>query len=65
VIKAVFFDLYNTLVDFDPPKEETEAKILKELGINVTPEALLRPIIAADDLKRRGLSRPGSSSPES
>jgi putative hydrolase of the HAD superfamily len=49
VIKAVFFDLYNTLVGFDPPKEETEAKILKELGVEVTPEALLRPINAADD----------------
>jgi len=49
VIKAVFFDLYNTLVSFDPPREETEAKILKELGVEVTPEALLRPITAADD----------------
>jgi putative hydrolase of the HAD superfamily len=49
VIKAVFFDLYNTLVGFDPPREETEAKILKELGVEVTPEALLRPIAAADD----------------
>jgi putative hydrolase of the HAD superfamily len=49
LIKAVFFDLYNTLVGFDPPREETEAKILKELGVEVTPEALLRPIAAADD----------------
>jgi putative hydrolase of the HAD superfamily len=49
VIKAVFFDLYNTLVGFDPPREETEANILKELGVEVTPEALLRPIAAADD----------------
>jgi putative hydrolase of the HAD superfamily len=49
VIKAVFFDLYNTLVGFDPPREETQAKILKELGIEVTPESLLRPILAADD----------------
>jgi putative hydrolase of the HAD superfamily len=49
VIKAVFFDLYNTLVGFDPPREETEAKILKELGVEVAPEALLRPITAADD----------------
>jgi putative hydrolase of the HAD superfamily len=49
VIKAVFFDLYNTLVGYDPPKEETQARILKELGVEVTPQSLLRPIMAADD----------------
>jgi putative hydrolase of the HAD superfamily len=49
VIKAVFFDLYNTLVGYDPPREETEAKILNELGVKVTPQSLLRPIMAADD----------------
>jgi len=49
VIKAVFFDLYNTLVGYDPPKEETEARILKELGVEVTPQSLLRPIMTADD----------------
>jgi putative hydrolase of the HAD superfamily len=49
VIKAVFFDLYNTLVGYDPPREETQARILKELGVEVTPEALLRPIMAADE----------------
>jgi putative hydrolase of the HAD superfamily len=49
MIKAVFFDLYNTLVGFDPPREETEAKILKELGVEVDPRSLLLPIAAADD----------------
>lgn len=49
MIKAVFFDLYNTLVGYDPPREETQARILKELGVEVTPEALLRPIMAADE----------------
>lgn len=49
MIKAVFFDLYNTLVGYDPPREETQARILKELGVEVTPEVLLRPIMAADD----------------
>jgi len=49
LIKAVFFDLYNTLVGFDPPREETEAKILKELGVEVDPRSLLRPISSADD----------------
>jgi putative hydrolase of the HAD superfamily len=49
MIKAVFFDLYNTLVTYDPPREEIEAKILKDFGIEVTPEALRRPILTADD----------------
>jgi putative hydrolase of the HAD superfamily len=49
VIKAVFFDLYNTLVGYDPPREETQARILKELGVEATPQSLLRPIMAADE----------------
>jgi putative hydrolase of the HAD superfamily len=49
VIKAVFFDLYNTLAGYDPPREETQARILNELGVEVTPQSLLRPIMAADD----------------
>jgi putative hydrolase of the HAD superfamily len=49
VIKAVFFDLYNTLVTYDPPREVIESRILKDFGIEVSPEALLRPILTADD----------------
>lgn len=49
MIKAVFFDFYNTLVGYDPPREETQARVLKEFGIEVSPEALRRPIMLADD----------------
>jgi len=49
MIKAVFFDFYNTLVDYDPPREETQSKVLGELGIKVNPKALRRPIMVADD----------------
>ena len=49
MIKAVFFDLYNTLVGFDPPREEIQARVLKDFGIEVSPQALLRPIMTADD----------------
>ena len=31
--EAVFFDLYHTLVRFEPPHEELEAKALKDFGI--------------------------------
>lgn len=48
MIKAVFFDLYNTLVGYDPPREEIHARVLKDFGIKVSPEALLRPVMAAD-----------------
>jgi len=49
MIKAVFFDLYQTLICYDPPQEETLAKVLSELGIDITPKALRLPIVAADE----------------
>jgi putative hydrolase of the HAD superfamily len=49
MIKAVFFDLYHTLVTYDPPQEELEARALKELGVDVPPSALSGPIVAADE----------------
>jgi len=49
MIKAVFFDLYHTLVTYDPPQEELEARALKELGVDVQPSALRGPIVTADE----------------
>ncbi len=49
MIKAVFFDLYNTLVGYDPPREEIEARILKEFGIEMSPEAFCYPLVIADE----------------
>ena len=49
MIKAVFFDFFNTLVGYDPPREQIEANILREMGIDTDPESLLRPILAADE----------------
>jgi putative hydrolase of the HAD superfamily len=57
MIKAVFFDYYNTLVDYDPPREVTEARVLGELGIEVEPEAMLRPLMVADDFLSKEHSR--------
>jgi len=56
MIKAVFFD-YNTLVDYDPPRQVTEAKMLGEMGVEVKPEALLRPLMVADDFLSQEHSR--------
>ena len=57
MIKAVFFDFYNTLVDYYPPREETHSRLLGELGIEISPQALLRPIMVADDFLSREHSR--------
>jgi len=48
VIKAIFFDLYQTLAGYDPPREEIEASILKDNGITIKPEALQVPFSIAD-----------------
>lgn len=62
MIKAVFFDLYQTLVHYQPSQEELEAKALQSLGFNVTAEALLHPILTANEyiyeqIARRPLSQ--------
>ena len=49
MIKAVFFDLYQTLVCYDPPREEIQSKVLSDFGIELKPEALLHPIAIADE----------------
>ena len=49
MIKAVFFDLYHTLIHYDPPQEELVAKALKDFGINMDAEVFRLPIVAADD----------------
>jgi HAD superfamily hydrolase (TIGR01662 family) len=57
MIKAAFFDFYYTLVDYDPPREVSQARVLGELGIEVKPEALLRPLMVADDFLFKEHSR--------
>jgi len=49
VIKAVFFDFYNTLVGYDPPQEILEARALRDFGIDVSPEVFRRPLLVANE----------------
>jgi putative hydrolase of the HAD superfamily len=49
MIKAVFFDLYFTLVGYEPSQEEIEAALLHNFGIDVSPEALRRPLAVANE----------------
>lgn len=57
VIKAVFFDFYNTLVGYDPPQEVLEARVLKDFGIEVKPEVFRRPLLIADEFIYREHAR--------
>ena len=49
MIKAVFFDMYNTLICYNPPREESQAIALKKFGLDFLPEQLSAPIVAADE----------------
>ena len=57
MIKAVFFDFYNTLARFDPPREEIQARACGEFGIRVTPEGVTRGYALADDYMAREVAK--------
>lgn len=48
MIKAVFFDWFNTLAHYYPPREELERQTLSELGFNVSPQVINRGFYLAD-----------------
>jgi HAD superfamily hydrolase (TIGR01549 family) len=49
MIKAIFFDLYNTLVRFWPPLEEIQQTACLAEGIEITQEQITRGYALADD----------------
>jgi len=48
VIKAIFFDWFNTLARYEPPREELHTRALREFGIEVSPEEILPGVLEAD-----------------
>jgi HAD superfamily hydrolase (TIGR01509 family) len=48
VIKAIFFDWFNTLAHYYPPREELERQTLHELGFAVSPQVISRGLYLAD-----------------
>jgi HAD superfamily hydrolase (TIGR01549 family) len=48
MIKAVFFDFFNTLAYFEPPRENTYADIAAQLGVKVTPARIAAALPEAD-----------------
>lgn len=57
MIKAVFFDLFQTLVRYDPPREELVVQVLRDLGIDRDPDIFCGPLIAADEFMYGEISR--------
>lgn len=55
--KAVFFDLYNTLVHFDPPPEVQQAQACRELGLMTEPESFRRAFPTAAEFLIKENSR--------
>jgi len=47
MIKAVFFDLYRTLVHYDPPPEVQQAQACREFGLVTEPESFRRAFLTA------------------
>lgn len=49
IIKAIFFDWFNTLARYEPPREELHKQACQEFGIEVSSEAALRGLLVADN----------------
>jgi HAD superfamily hydrolase (TIGR01549 family) len=48
VIKAIFFDWFNTLARYDPPREELQSQALREFGIKAAVEKVRQGLAAGD-----------------
>lgn len=48
MIKAVFFDWFNTLARYEPPREVLQSQTLQEFGIKVSSEKLRHALWVAD-----------------
>jgi putative hydrolase of the HAD superfamily len=57
MIKAVFFDFYNTLATHHPPREEAWVNACREMGIEIEAKALFDSLPAADMYWRNEDSR--------
>ncbi len=48
MIKAVFFDFFNTLANYHPPREQLQAAACREFGIEVETQAVRQALFAGD-----------------
>lgn len=50
MFKAVFFDWFNTLAHYYPPREELQSQAIQEFGFNVSAEKVKPALLDADKL---------------
>jgi len=50
LFKAVFFDWFNTLAVYYPPREELQSQAIREFGFNVSAEQVKPALLYADKL---------------
>ena len=50
MIKAVFFDWFNTLAKYSPPREELQSRVLGEFGFDIAADKLITAMQKADKL---------------
>ena len=48
MIKAIFFDWFNTLAHFEPPRHQLYRQALREFGIELPPQKIIRGILITD-----------------
>ncbi len=48
MIKAVFFDWFDTLAHFEPPRQELYSQAFRQFSIELSPKDVIRGISAAD-----------------
>jgi len=48
VVKAVFFDWFNTLADFEPPRQELYHQAFQQFGIELLLKDVIRGVLTAD-----------------
>jgi len=48
MIKAIFFDWFYTLARFEPPRYQLYSQALREFGVELPPEKVMRGILIAD-----------------
>jgi putative hydrolase of the HAD superfamily len=48
LIRAVFFDWFNTLALYHPPREELQSQALQEFGIDIPPDKVRPALLIAD-----------------
>ena len=66
MIKAVFFDLYNTLAGFSPPREQVQTQAAAEIGLQLDQAGIIRGYAEADDFMgaQNALGHLSGASPE-